>query len=82
VAELGTNSEKKLMDGPSFSLGGDSARAVNVPQVKERFDDMEFLRSHCKKGDTIFICGPPVMNTTIYKNLKELGFPDHDVYLI
>lgn len=80
--ELAPNSEKKLVAEQSFSLGGDADRPLSCPGVKERFDDMDFLRSHCKKGDTIFTCGPPVMNTTIYKNLREIGFADYDIYLI
>jgi len=60
----------------------DPSKPVEFPTVKERFDNIEFLKANCPKGSTIFICGPPIMNTSVYKNLRDIGFEDYDIYLV
>lgn len=60
----------------------DKEAPFGFPAVKEYFDNVDFLKRACPKGSTIFICGPPTMNCTIYKNLRDIGFEDYDVYLI
>lgn len=60
----------------------DPSKPVLFPTVEERFDKMEFLKANCPRGSTVYLCGPPVMNTTIYKNLRDIGFDDYDIYII
>lgn len=40
-----------------------------------------FDRSEVLQNSVAFICGPPVMYRSVLTKLKNLGFPDEDIYL-